>query len=361
MVRVPRLPTQPPLPPNVYLSRAAHLPWPLGAEQASLHSRARQALWHGIRALGLGEGDEILLPAWQHGSEIEAMRRTGCTPVLYDIDPNTIAPDPDELAASLTDRTRALHLVHYLGWPSDPAGWKKWCDDRGLHLIEDCAQAFLSAPGGIPLGSLGSMAIFCIYKTVGVPDGAVLYCSAPVRFPASTPASGTRAALRGNAEWLLRSWNLVEFVRGPRLTGRSSAGVFDLGDPNMPPTRASSRLMGRLVGSRVAEKRRANFQSLAQRLGGITPQPFRHLPEGATPMVYPVAVEDKPDYLGRIAEKGVLGLNLWSEPHPEIERSEMPGAQWLREHIVGLPVHQELNDRHIEHIGATALDAATRG
>jgi len=358
-VTVPRLTTQPPLPPTVYLRRArGQLPWPLEEEGTTLHARARHGLWHGLKALGLKDGDEILLPAWQHGSEIETIERSGCRAVLYDVDRSTTAPDADVLERLVTDRTRALYLIHYLGWPRDAIRWKGWCEDRGLHLIEDCAQCFLSQDAGIPLGSTGSMSIFCIYKTVGIPDGSVLHCSVPARVDTRGAAAGWGAAMRGNAEWLLQSRNLVAFVRGSREAAVYGADDFALGDPDQPPSRASAGLLRRLLADSIVERRVDNFRVLFEHLEEITPPPFRDLPSGATPLVYPVAVTDKPVYLRRLAERGVIGLNLWSVPHERIAQSDTPEARWLREHIVGLPVHQELKARHVEHIANAALWAA---
>jgi dTDP-4-amino-4,6-dideoxygalactose transaminase len=358
-VTVPRLTTNPPLPPTVYLRRAARpLPWPLGETQTSLYARARHGLWQGLRALGIEEGDEILLPAWQHGSEIEAVERAGCRPVLYDVDPGTVAPDPSHLDALLTDRTKALHLIHYLGWPRDPEHWRAWCDDRGLHLIEDCAQALLSTWNGRPLGSFGSMSIYCIYKTVGVPDGAALHCSQTVHRTPARGGLGVGSLMRSHAEWALRSRNLVAAVRGPQDVDQGyDADDFALGDPDEPPARSSASLWSRLLNADVAEARRKNFASLSRNLEGMTPEAFRSLPPGISPLVYPVRVPDKKRFLSALAARGVIGLNLWTVPHPDIAREDMPGAASLRAHLVGLPVHQELTQKHIDHIGRAALES----
>jgi dTDP-4-amino-4,6-dideoxygalactose transaminase len=306
----------------------------------------------------LGEGDEILVPAWQHGSELEAIERAGCRPILYDVDRTTTSPDAGQIDELITDRTRALYLIHYLGWSHDASRWKRWCDERGLHLIEDCAQGFLSKHEGIPLGSTGSMSIFCIYKTVGVPDGSLLHCAVPAELDPAAARAGWRNALRGNAEWLLQSRNLVAFLRGPRPEGPRGDGDFALGDPLRPALRASSSLIPRLMRNEIVERRASNFRKLAERLGELTPPSFRNLPQGTSPLVYPIAVKDKQSYLQRLGRMGVSALNLWWVPHPRISASDTPDAHWLREHLVGLPVHQELKDHHIEHIAWAALWAA---
>jgi dTDP-4-amino-4,6-dideoxygalactose transaminase len=309
--------------------------------------------------LGLGDGDEILVPAWQHGSEIEAIERAGCRTVLFDVDRSTTAPDASQLEALITPRTRALYLIHYLGWPRDASRWRTWCDERSLLLIEDCAQSFMSHDGAVPLGSTGAMSIFCIYKTVGIPDGAALHCTSPAAVSHSPAERGRKAVLRAETEWLLQSRNLVAWLRGSRADAPYGSADFDLGDPGAPPARAGEKLIPKLVKDDVPERRRLNFRSLAPHLHDMTPAPFKTLPDGASPLVYPVAVDDKPQYLRRLAERGVIGLNLWAVPHARIAENDLPEARWLREHVVGLPLHQELKQHHIEHIAETASEVAS--
>jgi dTDP-4-amino-4,6-dideoxygalactose transaminase len=136
-----RLDVWPPLPPQAHLRRAgAALPFPLGEPGVVLLSRARHGLYLGVRALGLGPGDEVLVPAYHHGSEVEALVRAGLAVRFYEAR-ESLAPDPGELDGMLGPRTRALHLIHYLGFPQDARCWRHWCDERGLLLIEDAAQA----------------------------------------------------------------------------------------------------------------------------------------------------------------------------------------------------------------------------
>jgi dTDP-4-amino-4,6-dideoxygalactose transaminase len=165
----------PPLPPGAYLRRRrAELPYPLEDRRCVLFARGRSGLYHGLRALGLGSGDVVLMPAYHHGSEVEAATRAGLACSFYEGD-ERLEPDVDELEGLLEPGVRALHITHYLGFPQDVARWRAWCDEHGLLLIEDAAQAWLARDAeGRPLGRLGDLAVFCLYKTFGVPDGAAL-------------------------------------------------------------------------------------------------------------------------------------------------------------------------------------------
>src|SRR5215216_2482227 len=185
MKNLTRINFGPPLPIGVYVRRPLHeLPFPLDDPDCRIYSLARQGLYMGIKALGLGPGDEILAPAYHHGSEIEALVQAGIVCRFYDIGPS-LEPDEKELEGLLGPRVRALHLTHFLGFPQDAARWRAWCDERGLLLIEDAAQAWLSSREGIPVGSHGDLSIFCLYKTFGLADGAAVICNPPLDPPSN--------------------------------------------------------------------------------------------------------------------------------------------------------------------------------
>jgi dTDP-4-amino-4,6-dideoxygalactose transaminase len=316
-----------------------------------LFERARHGLWHGLRALGLGDDDEVLVPAYHHGSEIEALVRAGLTCRFYEASEG-LAPDERELEALLGPRTRALHLIHYLGFPQEATRWRAWCEERGLFLIEDAAQAWLGSLEGRPLGSFGDIAIFCLYKTFGVPDGGALLCSSPPPAPADglSPAGIGRLVLRHVAWCLERSPVLAELVSQlERSAPYSPRQDFALGDPNSPPSEATLRLLGRVDPS-AAARRRANYRVLLDELGDLVPSPFATLPDGASPFAFPLAVDDKQTLLARLASHGVRGLNLWSVPHPALPAARFPRAAALRARVVGLPVHQELRPADLVRI-----------
>jgi perosamine synthetase len=172
------IPALAPLPPSVWLRRPAdRLPFALSEHGCRLFERARHALYRALTEL-VEPGGEILAPAFHHGSEIEAFQRAGLTCRFYEAT-STLEPDEDELESLLTEQTCALHLVHYLGFPQGAARWRRWCDERGLLLVEDAAQAWLSTADGEPVGRKGDVAVWCLYKTFGLPDGAALLARQP--------------------------------------------------------------------------------------------------------------------------------------------------------------------------------------
>lgn len=350
-MRTSQLGVWPPLPPYVYLrAPLRRLPFPLEEPGCRLFRKGRHALYHGLRALGLGDGDEVLMPAWHHGSEVEALLRAGITPRFYG-GGSGLQPDADELEALLGPRVRALYLIHYLGFPQDAPGWLAWCRARGLLLLEDAAQSWLGSIGDRPLGSFGDLAIFCLYKTVGLPDCGVLVSRKPPDPSFDGRASGLYKLSRRHAAWLISRSALLASV-GVRLEGGwvPPEEEVALGDVHAPPFQAIGVLLPRLLADDPLVKRQANYRVLLAELAEHVPAPFGRLPEGASPFALPVQADDKADLLARLKEHGISPLDFWAFPHPALPVERFPQVDRLRSRIVGLPVHQELRRGDLERI-----------
>lgn len=356
-MRPPEVSVWPPLPPRAWLARPARrLPFPLEEEECTLYARARHGLWQGVRALGLGPGDEVLMPAYHHGSEVEALVRAGLRPRFYDCD-DALEPDEAALAAAAGPRTRALHLVHYLGFPQNVRRWRAWCDARGLLLLEDAAQAWLAREPGGPVGSLGDLAVFCLYKTVGLPDGAALRVRPAPPAPDTAGAPGAAALARTHAAWLAGRSGLAARLSRPgarRARAYDAAADFALGDPSTPAAPLSRLLLPRVADEAAADLRREHYRFLLERLGGRAAPGFDRLPDGAAPFAFPIEVPDKAAELARLARAGVRALDFWAVPHPALPAGEYPAAARRRARTLGLPVHQELRRADLERITRAA-------
>ena len=355
-----RLDVHPFLSPGVYLRRpVGRLPFPLEEPGCRLYARARHGLWRALRDSGLKPGDEVLAPAYHHGSEIEALRRAGLGVRFYEAT-DTLEPDEAELDALLGPRVRALHLVHYLGFPQDAPRWRAWCDARHLLLIEDAAQAWLSAVDGRPVGSFGDIAFFSLYKTVGLPEGAALVTAGTPPPDNGLAGIGAKELGRLHRAWLAQYVPAVSRLRlgvGPQ-RAYDPGDDFDLGDPSAPCARATPPLLKRAAAPATLRRRRVNYGVLLRRLGDRVPPPFRELPDGACPLYLPLSVDDKPHVLAQLAQRGVRGLDLWLVPHPSLPAEEFPGAARRRQTTIGLSVHQGMTPQQLERV-AEAAEAAT--
>jgi dTDP-4-amino-4,6-dideoxygalactose transaminase len=337
----------PPLSPAVYgRSGDSAVPYPLGEPDARLFAWGRQALWHGVRAVGLGPGDTVLVPAYHHGSEVEALARAGLRCRFYG-GGQDFGPRADELESLLDESVRALHLTHYLGFPQDLARWRQWCDSRGLLLIEDAAQAWLSHRDGRPVGSLGDVAIWCLYKSLALPEGALLRCARAPEARALDPRIGVAAVARQHAAWVAQrvppATLALQAVQRRRAARRSSGGVdIALRDPEAGVWRSLPFLLRRVVDDSIAAQRRANYADIAARLPAPISAPFRELPAGASPFGLPIEVDDKGHVLDVLRHRGIQATNFWSVAHPSLPEADFPEVARARRCTVLLPVHQEL-------------------
>lgn len=133
------------------------------------------ALLTAMAALGIGPGDEVIVPGFTFVASISAIVYTGAVPVLAEID-RTFNLDPADVKDRISPRTKAIMAVHMMGNPARLQELKRIADINNLYLIEDCCQAFGAAYQGRPIGSIGHVGAFSfnIYKTITSGDGGMV-------------------------------------------------------------------------------------------------------------------------------------------------------------------------------------------
>jgi dTDP-4-amino-4,6-dideoxygalactose transaminase len=150
-----------------------------GAEHAVALSSCTAALHLSCAALGLKPGDEVIVPAFTFLATAHAPRYVGATPVLADVT-SAQAPtlDPADVERRITDRTRAVIAVHMCGYPADMAALKALCDEHGLALVEDAAQAIAArvTPDGAQAGTAGTLGCLSFFskKQLCVGEGGMV-------------------------------------------------------------------------------------------------------------------------------------------------------------------------------------------
>ncbi len=151
-----------------------------GNDRAVGVANGMDALEIGLRALGIGPGDEVVTTPMTAFATVLAILRTGAEPVLADIDPDTAILDPESVARCLSARTRAVVVVHLYGQAGPVEVLSALCADRGLHLVEDCAQAHGARASGRPCGTWGAFGGWSFYPTKNlgcIGDGGALTTS----------------------------------------------------------------------------------------------------------------------------------------------------------------------------------------
>lgn len=140
------------------------------------------ALLLALSALGVGAGDEVILPPFTFFATVGAVCRLGATPVFADIDPETFNIDPEEVARKITSRTKAIVPVHLFGQCADMDALHRFADRDGVPLVEDACQAFGADHRGRKAGAIGEIACFSFYpsKTLGAfGDGGMAVTNDP--------------------------------------------------------------------------------------------------------------------------------------------------------------------------------------
>lgn len=129
------------------------------------------ALHLALLSLGIGPGDEVIVPSFTFAATANSVSLTGAKPVFVDINSKTYNIDPALIEASITNRTKAIQVVHLYGLPADMKSIVAIADKYKLLIIEDAAQAHLASIDGKPVGTFGDAAAFSFYPTKNMTAG----------------------------------------------------------------------------------------------------------------------------------------------------------------------------------------------
>lgn len=345
----------------------------LDRPHAQLSYLARAGVFRATRHFLDGRPGKVLMPAYHHGVEVEAVRAAGGDVVFYRVSAD-MTIDLEDLRRRLDDReVKLAYVTHYVGFAQPVAEAARLCRERGVPLIEDCALALLSrGPDGRPLGTTGDAAVFCLYKTLPVPHGGLLLAPdvPPGEAPKAPPLLSTlhHAAGLMLAELELRSPGLGRAVRhaaraAARSTVDSVVETVKTGTMHLLPHElalGASALVGRLVRrvdlQMVVVRRRRNFRRLAEKLREHVHVYGDPLPPGVCPLFVPVRVQGKPKALSALHARGIDAIDFWGTGDPACSDEAFPEVAALRREVLELPCHQSLDDDAIDFVARAMKD-----
>jgi len=307
----------------------------VGAANAVGCNSGTDALSLAMRALGIGPGDEVIVPSMTYVATAEAVLHVGATPVLADVDPETLLLSASTVAAVRTARTRAVAPVHLYGRSVDPAALRGWRDD-GLIVLEDCAQAHLAERDGVRVGTIGHAAGYSFFpgKNLGAfgDAGAVTFDDAA----------------------------LAAEVRRLRDHGRSSKYQHDaLG--------YSSRLDGIQAAilrvklrhlPRWTDARRVLARRYRDNLAGAIPLiPFD---DGSVHHLLVVKVDDRETVQRRLTDKGIASgvhypLALSQQPALAAFAGPTPAAEAAADTVLSLPMDPLMSVDEVDRVCAVLV------
>ena len=143
----------------------------VGARHAVAVNSGTSGLHLCIRCLGIGEGDQVIVPSFTFIAAANVIRMERATPIFVDIDPVTLNLDPQKVEAAITPRTRAILVVHTFGRPADMTALLAIANRHHLRVIEDACEAIGAEYRGRKVGAIGDAGVFAFYPNKQITTG----------------------------------------------------------------------------------------------------------------------------------------------------------------------------------------------
>jgi dTDP-4-amino-4,6-dideoxygalactose transaminase len=299
-------------------------------------SSGTAALHLALLALGVGEGDEVIVPAYTFPATANAARLCGARAVLVDVDPETFLVRPELVAGAVTPRTRVVVGVHLFGRPLD---WEELqtAVPQEVALLEDAAGALGARYRGVPCGALGAAACLSFH-------------------PRKIVTTGEGGAVTTNDE------SLAEAVR--RLRHHGLAGDGDLAAPGL-----NYRLADVLCALGLPQlERLGELHAARARVAGWYEERLGHLvgtPSAAEGDVhgwqaYVVRVPGRDALIGALRARGIEAqIGTYALPRLAAYRDAgtFPGADDAFEHALALPLAATLTEAEVDRVCAALVSA----
>jgi hypothetical protein len=354
------------------------MPAPLDRPTTQFYFRASNAIWNGIKLLKLSPDDHILFPSYHCGIERDVILKAGLKVKYYTVGRDTRI-SMASIRKNIDGKTKGIFIIHYFGFPQDLSSLAELCRREGLYLIEDCSHALYSRDGDSPLGTVGDLAVFSMWKMVPIPFGGALVVNRPDLPMPDEPVPPSRyevvrilkklfeihamnSGLYDSQIWKSFVRPLASMVRRANRTlsadpwRQKEIGIpefcVERGEWGIPPI--SRRMLLNADEQTIVRKRRTRFLTLLDltRKGRALLPLFTDLPKGVCPIYFPVIVNDPTVFSKYMKARNFEAIRFWfwSESHFQFPKEEYPDAAFLKTHIVVLPVHQYLSEGVFEQL-----------
>jgi dTDP-4-amino-4,6-dideoxygalactose transaminase len=322
----------------------------LGVNHCIGVANGTDALEIGLKAIGVGAGDEVLVPANTFFATSEAVGNIGAKAVFVDIEPNFYNLDPAKIEEKITPRTRAVIPVHLYGLPAEMDEIMRLARKHNLKVLEDCAQAHGAAYKGKTVGGFGDVATFSFYPSKNL--GAFGDAGAIVT---NSQETAEKARLIANHGQIAKYRHAFE-ARNSRLDGIQAA-VLSVKLPHLDSWLEARRKNAALYNELLAD---SGLQL------PLAPEYSRH-----TYHLYVVQVPNRAAVQEKLAAEQIeTGLHyptalpfLESYADRNHQPSDFPIAHSQMDKILSLPMYAELTEEMIEKVcrslkNAIAMSAA---
>ena len=296
-----------------------------------------------LRALGVGRGDEVITTAVSAAYTALAIVMAGATPVFADVDPVRLTIDPNDAAALIGPRTRALLPVHLYGQPADMSALTALAARHHVAIVEDCCQAHLATAGGQAVGTFGIAAAFSFYPTKNL--GAL---------------GDGGAVLTGNRELASRIARLRNGGQTDRYHHAELGVNSRLDELQAAVLRAR---LAKLPAATAARRALARRYREALATDGVAVPP--ELDAGHVYHLFPVLCRDRTALQSRLAADGIETLIHYPIPLPRqpafaaFRRAPCPHAADVCERVLSLPLHPRMTPSDVARVAGAVNGAFT--
>ncbi len=334
--------------------------------------KGRVAIRHAADLICASNSNEILIPSYNCGSEIDPILKSGCKTIVYRIDKKALV-DMQDIEEKISSRTKAVYVTNFFGFSPDIEDLRKLCDLKKLILIEDCALSLFSSHVTKKLGTFGDLAIFSFPKTLPVPDGGALVINKSelepskwkMQKPRLTPvlrnliSLSKASVLRALSRRTYKSTNIKIFasksaaklaeIDDYTMQKMPSAYFYDETISNTAISNLTRHMLSNFSPSDIIRLRRDNYLAYLdafKHIDRIEPL-YRKLPPGVCPLLFPVIVPERNSTYTKLTAELIAVAPWWAGYHPDLPWDKYPDACFLKDNVLALPVHQQLNKEDI--------------
>ena len=316
-----------------------------GVQHAIPVSNGTVALHLALLGLGVGPGDEVVVPSLTYVATANAVTYCGATPVFADVERDSWGLDPASVRAAITERTKAVIVVHLYGMPGSMAALRDVTRDAGVALVEDAAEAPFATYEGRPTGGLADVATFSFYGNKIV-------------------TSGEGGAVTTDDDELAAR---MELLRGQGMDP-GHRYWFPVVGYNYRLTNVAAAMLCAQMSRRdeLLRERWRCYRAYDEVVGQVEGLATQHDLEGRTrvPWLYPLLVEDEygstaAELADRLDRAGVETRPFFIPVHrlPPYEssagvRTELPVTECLARSGLSLPTYPDLHDRDLERVAS---------
>lgn len=325
----------------------------IGSKHAIGVGSATHALHLSVKSLGIGPGDEVLVPTFTFAATANAVTYCGGKPILVDVTNNTFTIDPAKIRKKITKKTKGLIVVHYGGQSCDMDEIKQIARSAGIKLIEDCAHALGSTYQRKKCGSIGDAGCFSFYptKVITTGEGGMIT---------------TNLSNVGEKVKLLRSHGMSVQAKDREAKLQWKYDIVDLGyNYRMDEIRAALGISQFKRVKKINEIRikiAKKYDTLLRKIKGIT-IPQRHKDRNHIYHLYTIKIEKdyqitREELFKKLSNKGIgtsvqyfpLHLMSFYKKKYNINSKKFPNANVLKDQVLCLPIFPQMTLKQIEYV-----------